>query len=104
MPGPGPGPPEQKNGPFGPDNWRGGVHRRSPWPIGSLSLSEPLCSLGNMVGRRANPLDCRLTQSWAEIRARSAANKGVVKSDARLLAAVFSALGETGNTAGLVDL
>ena len=71
---------------------------------GAVAVLEPLCRLGNMVGQRANLLRCRLTQSWAEILAWSAANPGMVKRDVELLAAVIRALGETGDTAGMVDV
>jgi hypothetical protein len=57
-----------------------------------------------MVGQRANLLRCRLTQSWAEILAWSAANPGMLKRDVELLAAVIRALGETGDTSGMVDV
>jgi|688.fasta_scaffold02220_6 rhomboid protease GluP len=71
---------------------------------GAVAVLEPLCRLGNMVGQRANLLRCRLTHNWAEILAWSAANPGMVDRDAELLAAVLRALGETGDTAGMVDL
>ena len=71
---------------------------------GAVAVLEPLCRLGNIIGQRANLLRCRLTQSWAEILAWSAANPGMVERDVELLAAVLRALGETGDTAGMVDV
>jgi rhomboid protease GluP len=71
---------------------------------GAVALLEPLSRLETAPGERAWLLRCRLAQDWQGILLFAAAHPRQIERDAELLGMVVRALGETGDTAGMVDL